>query len=89
MSVKLITYDLNSPGQDYKKLHETIKSMGAWWHHLDSVWLVDTTLSVHQIVEHIRKASDTNDNLLVLDVAGDARQGWLPQDAWDWINARM
>ncbi len=37
-----VTYDLNEPGQDYANLYESIKSVGAWWHYLDSFWLVGT-----------------------------------------------
>ncbi|WP_209021761.1 hypothetical protein [Nocardioides sp. 503] len=38
MACLLITYDLNTPGQGYTALHDEIKSLGAWWHHLDSTW---------------------------------------------------
>lgn len=90
MGVKLITYDLNSPGQDYKTLHEVIKVLGSsWWHFLDSTWLVDTYLTPDQIVERIRGNTDKNDYLLVIDVAGDASQGWLPTEAWEWIQKHM
>lgn len=28
---------------------------------------------------------DANDYLIVVDITGKARDGWLPQKAWDWI----
>lgn len=89
MAAKLITYDLNSPGQDYDKLIKAIKELGPWWHYLESTWLVDTRRTPDQIVEYIRKMTDKNDYLLVIDVTGDTHQGFLPKSAWDWINQHM
>ena len=63
--------------------------MGAWWHHLESTWLASTNETVHRIQERLQPKLDTNDLLLVIDVTGDAHQGWLPQQAWDWINQHM
>ena len=44
-----INYDLKQPGQNYNELYEAIKSCGAWWHYLDSTWLVDTSLTAQGI----------------------------------------
>ena len=85
--ILLISYDLNKPGQDYTPLYEEIKSYGTWWHHLDSTWLVDTNETPNQCVERLRKHMDNNDNLLVIEVCKNY-QGWLPKNAWDWLNAR-
>ena len=41
----LVTYALKKPGQDYKDIHEAIKSCGTWWHYLESTWLLKTSLS--------------------------------------------
>lgn len=90
MGCLLVTYDLNTPGQNYKELYEAIKGLGSsWWHYLDSTWLVHSTLNPSQASERLRPAMDKNDNLLVLNVTGDAAGGWLPQEAWDWINQHM
>jgi hypothetical protein len=87
MAVKLITYDLNRPGQKYDELYEEIKALGtSWWHYLDSTWLVASSLSCDAIVDRLRKHMDSGDQCLVVDVSGDSKQGWLPQEAWDWIN---
>lgn len=89
MPALLITYDLNKPGQDYEGLSEEIKSFGAWWHYLDSTWIVDTNLSVSSAADRIRAKVDSSDHFLVLNITGDASQGWLPQDAWDWISKHV
>jgi len=85
--VLLITYDLRRPGRNYKSLHEAIKSAGTWWHHLESTWLIETDASPNQWAEFLRPHMDANDNLLVIRVHKNY-QGWLPQQAWDWLATR-
>lgn len=81
----MISYDLKSPGRDYTSLYESIKSFGIWWHYLGSTWIIKTSQSVSQVSELIRQRLDTNDYLIVVDITGRERDGWLPQKAWDWI----
>jgi len=86
MACLLITYDLNTPGQDYKDLHEVIKNLGtSWWHHLDSTWLVTTTLTPSQAWDKLAAVADKNDTFLIVNITGDTYSGWLPEDAWTWI----
>ena len=82
-----INYDLKQPGRDYEGLHEAIKSCGPWWHYLESTWLVDTSLDADGIWKRLARHFDKNDNALVIGVTRD-HQGWLPKEAWKWINDR-
>ncbi len=82
-----INYDLKKPGQNYEALYTAIKSCGAWWHYLGSTWLVDTNLTAQGIWDKLAPVVDQNDFFLVVGVTRDF-QGWLPQDAWKWINER-
>jgi hypothetical protein len=82
-----INYDLKRPGQNYEALYEAIKSCGAWWHYLGSTWLVDTSLNAKGIWDRLAPQVDKNDFVLVIGVTRDY-QGWLPQDAWEWLNSR-
>ncbi|MBQ2883651.1 MAG: hypothetical protein IJE43_07780 [Alphaproteobacteria bacterium] len=84
--ILLITYDLRQPNRDYESLYDAIKKCGShWWHYLESTWLVDTNISVDECVNRLRQTMDTDDNLLVVDITGRPRQGWLPSKAWEWI----
>lgn len=88
MAVHLITYDLNDPGQKYAKLHEAIKGAGSTWcHPLESTWLIVTHSTVQQVVDKLRASAglDDNDTILVTDVTGDSRSGWLSTEVWNWI----
>ena len=73
MATLLIGYDLNRPGQDYPNLFDGIKRLGAWWHHLDSTWLVQTDLTPVQVRDELKALIDAGDELLVIDVTGRAR----------------
>jgi hypothetical protein len=83
-----VNYDLKKPGRDYTQLHEAIKSCGAWWHYLGSTWLVDTHMNANQIWDRVRAHVDSNDSMLIIGVTSNY-SGWLPTEAWNWINARL
>ena len=87
--VILITYDLNSPGQDYPDLYDAIKAISSiWWHNLTSVWLVDTNLSTRQVHERIKRYIDKNDELFIVRITKDYT-GYLPERAWKWLKNRV
>lgn len=82
MRTVLIGYDLKAPGKDYEGLLAIIKVQGsAWWHHLDSTWLIRTEKTPAQIRDALREHLDRNDELLVVDVSGRSR-------AWHGFNER-
>jgi hypothetical protein len=66
MKTYLIGYDLNKSGQNYTDLIEKIKTIGNWWHHLDSTWIVKSNSSAEQIRDFLRPYIDQNDELLVV-----------------------
>lgn len=88
MTIYSIHYDLKKPDRDYDGLYSAIKSCGDWWHYLGSTWLVDTNLDASGIGEKVSSHVDKNDRMLIVGITGD-KSGWLPQDAWDWINHRL
>lgn len=83
-----INYDLKKPGQNYEMLYKAIKSLGIWWHYLDSTWLVDTGLSAQGVWDRLAPHVDKNDSVLVIGVTRDY-SGWLPPKAWEWIKERV
>lgn len=75
MATLLIGYDLNK-AKNYPDLIEAIKSLGAWWHHLDSTWLVKTSLTPVQVRDRLKTHLDSDDELLVIDVTSRPR-AWI------------
>lgn len=85
----LIGYDLNRPGQDYGSLHDAIKALGSWWHHLDSTWIVDTHKTCTQVRDELSKHIDANDELLVVKLTGEgAWRGFTPKGS-EWLKKHL
>jgi hypothetical protein len=87
MTVHLITYDLNSPGQNYDNLYKEIKSLGEWAHYLDSTWFVNTNLSGVEIREKLKKVIDKNDHVFICTVKD--YNGWANPKLWEWLQERV
>jgi len=62
-----ISYDLNSPGQDYDKIFEKIKSLGSWAKVQKSLWYVNSKLTAAQARDILSGVIDSNDSLIVID----------------------
>lgn len=60
-----ISYDLNSPGQNYESLYDSIKTLGSWARPLKSTWLVDTDYSATQIRKILSNNLDSNDSICI------------------------
>lgn len=83
-----ITYDLRTPGRNYNQLYEAIKGSPRWWHFLESTWLIITDETAQQVWQRIGSQIDKNDFMLIIEVRNN-KEGWLPKDAWDWINQHV
>jgi hypothetical protein len=89
MPAYIASYDLKKPGQDYKDLIAELKNSPKWWHYLESTWLlVRNESSVDSVAAALKRHMDDNDRLLVMNARRPAG-GWLPQEAWDWINENI
>ncbi len=85
MKVLLISYDLKKSDKNYLDLYKTLKKASSWWHYLESCWLLKTSLSPQEWFKKIRPNIDNNDSILIIEVQKHYH-GWLPKNAWDWIN---
>ena len=73
----LIAYDIHpATGPGYDNLVKAIQSLGAWWHHLETVWIVRSEKTPEEIRDVLKTCVGTDDQLLVLDISGD-RAGWV------------
>ena len=66
-----ISYDLNSPGQDYEILISEIKSLGNWAKVQKSFWYVNASLSAAQAKDKLIPYIDRNDSLVVVDASNN------------------
>ena len=67
MNNLLISYDLNSPGQNYEVVWEKIKTLGSWAKIQKSFWYVKSTHTASSAVAEVWSVMDKNDSLIVVD----------------------
>lgn len=84
--ILIVTYDLKAT-KNYTPFYEALKSQGAWWHYVGSTWLLDTNLTPQQVADALAPHRGPADLILIAEL-GAKHQGWLPKEAWEWINTR-
>lgn len=89
MATYMIGYDLNREGQDYETLIDAIKKIGAWWHHLDSTWIVETNATAAQIRDRLRPLIDENDELLVARISAPAAWAGFNERGSKWLREHV
>lgn len=86
MKTYLISYDLLNPGQDYRSLHDAIKSIAdGWWHCLESVWLINAGMSAAEILDRLIPYIDANDKIVVIEQGADWATFNIPQNGSAWM----
>lgn len=90
MSVYIVTYDLNAPGQDYTDLIKEIKKYSHCY-ALKSAYFIDTRERASEIRDKFKKYLDKNDILYVMELqkhwACNRQMGcttWLKDPARTW-----
>jgi len=77
MATLLIAYDIHPPKDDaYDDLIKAIQSLGAWWHHLETIWIVQCAHTPGEVRDRLKSHVGIDDQLLVIDISGDAA-GWV------------
>lgn len=89
MKSYLITYDLNRSGQNYPILIEKIKAFERYQHCMDSIWLIKTTDSAIQIMNYLKPCIDINDELLIVELNGEASWIGIGKRCIEWINENL
>lgn len=66
-----VTYDLIKT-KDYQAVYTAIKGLGAWAKVTESNWYVRTQYDLETCFNHVRKAMDSDDKLIVIDVSDNS-----------------
>jgi hypothetical protein len=84
MAIILVSYDLKQPGRNYQPLYDYLKTF-AWCKGLESVWLLDTTVSPASIRDHLNTLVHDNDKTFVVQVT----RNWASHSYFcaDWLNS--
>ena len=77
LATLLIGYDVHSPRSDaYDELVKAIQSLGTWWHHLETIWIVQCAHRPGEVRDRLKPRLGDQDQLLVIDISGDDA-GWF------------
>lgn len=76
---------------DYNKFHNdliTTKGIINWWHYISSSYIIITEWNVlaNQVTELVQDLMP-NKKFFVCELNLKNHNGWLPEDAWEWINS--
>ncbi|MDE0518788.1 MAG: hypothetical protein OXH36_04450 [Bdellovibrionales bacterium] len=87
--IYLITYSTDIPFNSnviYQRMNDLLhkRHITDWWYYIDNTYLVACSLDVNELYNLIYSA--INRHLLIVEINPKNAQGWLPQDAWNWIN---
>lgn len=88
MASYIITYDLSKPGQNYQKVLEAIKAVGAWARLSESSYAVTSGLRPQQIFDRIKPHLDSNDQLYVIGLHRPY-SGRGDQEVNNWLDRNL
>jgi CRISPR-associated endonuclease Cas2 len=72
--IHAVSYDLNTPGQNYPAIQKRLEQLGAKRIQY-SHWMLKSSMTASQLRDDLRLHIDTNDRLLVVDVT-NAPMAW-------------
>jgi hypothetical protein len=89
MTLILISYDVHPlQGEAHEKIARAIQELGAWWHHLETTWILRCERTPSEVRDALADRIGANDQLLVLDIScckgawlgiNDFGEQWLTQ----------
>lgn len=84
MAVIFVTYDLQTVGQNYHRIHDYLKDF-QFCKYLEWVWLLDTMESVERIRDRLKQLADGKDIVLVAQLQRNWASSNFP--GADWLNS--
>ena len=85
MAALLITYDLNSPGQNHKEVLEKIKTY-PWVKLSESSYAIKTNETPQDVYSLFQSLLDSNDNLLIITLT-NPWYGKASQEVLNWLKS--
>jgi len=89
VNLLLVTFALRNPQRDYDSFFVTLRGNSAQWlHYIDSTIVVYTPYSPDALITRLMPHFERTDSVLIVPITSPIN-GWLPQEAWNWITERM
>lgn len=69
MAIVLISYDIHPRGSEtHEKVATAIRTLGAWWHHLETTWIIECDRTPDEIRDALKVHIGSADQLLIVRV---------------------
>lgn len=85
----IITYDLNSLGQNYQDLERAIKAYGTYKKIATTTYIIVTNESSSEIRDYLKQYIDSNDELFVGKLSGQGAWTGLSNDISNWLKQNL
>ena len=87
MRVFLVTYDLNTKGQNYVDLLNKIKSFPSK-RLSESSYAVEADKTAQQLYDYLKTSLDSNDNIYIINIT-KPYMGFGPKDVNSWLETKL
>ena len=84
----IVTYDLKQPVDQYKPLFDELKRSHLWWHYLTATWIVLRYEALAELHPKLTPLIYQGDLMLIQPAKGPSN-GWLPKEAWEWLQKNL
>ena len=84
----IVTYDLKQPVEKYAPFFDELRRSYKWSHYIENTWIVLRHDALVELRPKLLPLIFQSDRLLIMPAKGPA-DGWLPQDAWQWIKENV
>jgi hypothetical protein len=87
MNLLIVTFSLRNTSRDYSSFFVALRGNAIqWWHFIEQTCVVTTFDEVATLANKLRPHIEATDSLLVAKLAPEMCDGWLPREAWEWLN---
>lgn len=83
-----VTYEFGKRRPEHKRFFKELEASQGWWHFIESTWLIETNETPEELNDRLSRFLYEDDFLLIIQ-AIPPYQGWLPKEAWNWIQERL
>jgi len=84
----LVTFFLRNEQKDYEQFFVMLRgSVQQWWHFIPQTCIVLSYFNAGGLSQRLLPHIDQQmDYFLITEIKPHEYQGWLPQEAWNWLN---
>lgn len=84
----VVAFSLNGPPPAYRDFFQELKQCDLWFNYVPGVWIVITRMTMVDLTVRLRGKIRITDRLMVMPAKGPV-DGWLPREAWEWLNENL